>query len=111
LAGSEWRPVVIAGSEVAADTDLFVRFGGEGRVEGYGGCNRFFATYETAADSIAIGRIGATRRACPGPVMELESRFLRQLEASRRYRRERIDLTLGDGEGNALMRLIQTDAD
>jgi heat shock protein HslJ len=111
LGGSEWRPIVIAETEVPADSDLFVRFGGKGRVEGYGGCNRFFATFEIAADSIAIGRIGATRRACPGPVMELKSRFLRQLEASQRYRRERVDLTLGDAEGNTLMQLIQTDAD
>lgn len=32
---------------------------------GFGGCNRFFGTYEATARSLSFGAMGATRMACP----------------------------------------------
>ncbi len=32
---------------------------------GFGGCNRFFGTYQTSGQSLTLGAIGATRMACP----------------------------------------------
>jgi heat shock protein HslJ len=32
---------------------------------GFGGCNRFFGSYETAGKSLTFGAMGATRMACP----------------------------------------------
>jgi heat shock protein HslJ len=32
---------------------------------GFGGCNRFFGTYEATDDSLSFGAMGATRMACP----------------------------------------------
>jgi putative lipoprotein len=111
LAGSEWRPTEIGGIEVPADATLFVRFGGEGKLQGHGGCNRFFGTYKLAGDGIKIGPLGATRMACAEPVMEREALFLRALGNARKFVRERIDLSLIDGAETPLVRLIQTDAD
>jgi len=111
LAGSEWRPTEIGGIEVPAGTELFVRFGGEGRLEGHGGCNGFFGSYELEGDRIETGPLGATRMACSEPVMETEFRFMSALEKAERVERDRIDLTLLDGSGSPLARLIQTDAD
>ena len=54
LAGSEWRPVEIGSVQVPAGAELFVRFGGEGKLEGHGGCNRFFGSYELAVDRVEI---------------------------------------------------------
>lgn len=32
---------------------------------GFGGCNRFFGTYQTSGQSLTLGAMGATRMACP----------------------------------------------
>lgn len=32
---------------------------------GFGGCNRFFGSYESAGESLTFGSLGATRMACP----------------------------------------------
>ena len=111
LAGSEWRPLDIAGVEVPANAGLFVQFGGAGKLQGHGGCNRFLGTYEVSAAQIEIGPIGATRMACAAAVMEQEFRFLQALSDAKRFQRDRIDLLLTDAEGMPLARLIQTDAD
>ena len=111
LAGSEWRPTEIGGVEVPAGSDLFVRFGGEGKLRGHGGCNGFFGTYRLAGDGIEIGKLGATRMACAEPVMAREALFLQALAKARQFARDRIDLLLTDGAGNPVVRLIQTDAD
>ena len=111
LAGSEWRPTEIGNIENPAGSEMFVRFGGESKIEGHGGCNRFFGTYKLVGDRIEIGPLGATRMACPEPIMEREARFLGALENATQFVRERIDLTLTDNAGNTVVRLLQTDAD
>ncbi len=111
LAGSEWRPTEIGDIKVPADSEMFVRFGGEGKLEGHGGCNRFLGTYKLAGDGIEIGPLGVTRMGCPKPVMESEARFLQALGNARQFVRDRIELSLTDNAGNPVIRLIQTDAD
>ena len=111
LAGSEWRPLEVAGTEIPADAGLFVQFRGEGKLRGHGGCNGFFGSYRLDGDGIEIGPLGATRMACAGDVMARETVFLETLAKARQFRRDRIDLLLSDADGNPLVRLIQTDAD
>ena len=111
LARSEWRPTEIGNIEVPAGSQMFVRFDDEGQVVGHGGCNRFFGTYNLTGNRIEIGALGATRMACPKPVMEHELRFLQALEDAGRLVRDGIDMSLTDGAGNPLVRLLQTDAD
>lgn len=111
LAGSEWRPLEIAGVAVPAEPEMFVRFEGEGKLAGNGGCNGFFGTYRVDGDAIEIGPIGATRRACETPVMDLEIHLFDALAKSVSYARDRIALELMDAAGNVTMRLRQTDAD
>src|SRR5258706_521725 len=64
-----------------------MRFG-DGRVEGFGGCNRFAARYVqdvVGARSIAIGRIEVVRRLCdPGP-QAAEARVLEVLQSVSSY--------------------------
>ncbi|MHA1530346.1 MAG: META domain-containing protein [Alphaproteobacteria bacterium] len=111
LAGGEWRPVEIGSVQIPADAGMFVRFAGGGKLEGHGGCNRFFGSYELAEDRIAIGPLGATRMACQQPIMEHEMRFLQALGNARRFARGRIDLVFTDEEGAPVAKLIQRDAD
>lgn len=111
LAGSEWRPVELGGAPIAADVRVWVRFEGEGKLTGHGGCNRFFGGFKLDGEQIEIGPMGATRMACPEAVMDLESKFLAALQQSRSFVRDKIRLTLSDVDGNLVARLAQTDAD
>ncbi len=112
LVGSEWRPTNIGDIKIPASSEMFVRFGGERKLEGHGGCNRFLGTFKLAGDGIEIGPLGVTRMACSKPaVMEREVRFLEALQNAKRFLRDRIDLSLIDNAGNPVVRLIQTDAD
>jgi heat shock protein HslJ len=55
-------------------------------VRGFSGCNRFTAPVkETKPGEIDIGPAAGTKMACPQPQMDLEQRFLTQLDAVNRY--------------------------
>jgi heat shock protein HslJ len=114
LAGSEWQPVELGGQPVPPQPEApeqFIRFEGDGKVAGNAGCNRFFGSYGTAGDALQLGAMGATRMACPDPVMMWEDRFLKSLQAATRYRREGTELTLMNADGGAVARLRQRDFD
>ena len=68
LTGSDWRLVSFgtAGAEtnVIAGTTVNVKFGEDGRASGSTGCNSYSGTYQVRGDSITIGRLASTRRAC-----------------------------------------------
>lgn len=111
LAGSEWRPVAIAGEPVAAETTMFVQFRASGEFLGHGGCNRFSGKYEIEDEGISIGPLSAARMACPPPVMTLEDAFLARLQQAERFERHGFELIVYDDGDVAVLRLTQTDAD
>lgn len=111
LAGSEWRPTQVGSSAISPQSKLFVQFKGEGTLAGQGGCNRFFGKYEISGNKIKIGPLGATRMACPGPVMNLETTFFTALETSSMFLRDSARLQLFDANGKQQILLIQTDRD
>ena len=47
-----------------------------GRVHGFSGCNQFMGSYRLDGGRLALGPIGGTMMACPGPAMALERAFL-----------------------------------
>ena len=51
---------------------------------GFGGCNRFFGSYEVSGKSLRFGAMGATRMACPEG-MDQEQDLFTALEATTRY--------------------------
>jgi heat shock protein HslJ len=111
LAGSEWRPVQV-GERVPPDSsNLFVRFEAGGRLSGHNGCNGFFGAYEITGDRIAIGPLGATRRACEEAVMALETAFMQALEQARGFARDGTRLEFTDEQGDTSAIFIQTDWD
>ena len=84
FAGTRWQVVLelpLTGEQPN------MRFG-DGRVEGFGGCNRFVARYVpdvVGARAIAIGRIEVDRRLCdPGP-KAAEARLLEVLQSVSSY--------------------------
>jgi heat shock protein HslJ len=111
LVGSQWRPVRIGPTSVPNDARAFIRFETEGRLVGHGGCNRFFGTYQTTDGGIVFDRLGATRMACPKPVMDTEKALFAALEQARNLVRSGSELRLFDANGNELALLIQSDRD
>ena len=85
LAGTSWRLVDLAGIEVLVEPAPTIAFPDEGRVAGSGSCNRFFGSATISGDSIALGSLGATKMACPEPIMEQEKRYLEALGNATRF--------------------------
>jgi len=81
----------------------YLRFG-DGRVEGFGGCNRFVARYvqdTVGARAIAIGRIEMNRHLCDEFAQATESRLLEVLAAVSSYTIT-ADLMVMTGSGGTL---------
>ena len=81
-----WLIVEIDGEATELTGDLLrddryaVDFGNE-RFMGYGGCNRFSATYTLVGRTLSAGPLMSTRRACPEPTMGRERRLFEILSA------------------------------
>ena len=62
----------------AAD-QIFIQFNeAEHRVNGRGGCNRFFGNYEMESSRLKFSPMGATRMACPD--LQTETEFFQMLD-------------------------------
>ncbi len=88
LVGREWVLRWWGWNEPAADsTGVIFTVGEDGRMNGTGGCNRFFAVL-TEGDSpgdLTIDSGNKTQLACPDPAAATESRFFGQLNAVTRF--------------------------
>ncbi len=83
LEGTEWRLLSVDREDVpAGESPITVRFEGD-RVTGSAGCNNYFAAVEAPTPyELSIGPVGSTRKACPPPVMDAETRYLATLEGA-----------------------------
>ncbi len=58
----------------------------EKSVNGSGGCNSFFGTYELQSDNgITFSKIGSTKMACPDDIMKVERQLFQAFEMANRY--------------------------
>ena len=84
---------------VAGDTELTATFEGT-RLSGDGGCNGFSGSFETTGDSISIGPLASTMRACADPELQTqEQQYLAALELASTFRvtGDRLELVREDG--------------
>jgi heat shock protein HslJ len=107
LEGTQWslqRLVSDNGQTIplVANTEITIRFQG-GRLQGSGGCNRYFAAYEVHGERLSIGRPGATMMACTQAMMDQEQAFLGALEKAASYGIDARRLTLADAGGRRLL--------
>lgn len=82
---------------------VFAVFSTGGNLTGSAGCNAYFATWKEEGNTLIIGPIGSTRRACEPPVMEQEAGYLSLLENVTRYLVRNGTLTLSDSGRNFTM--------
>ncbi len=80
LVGPRWVLTELGrGETVPAEVEIDAVFEPE-RIAGSAGCNRYFASVGSEAPGVMrIGPIGATRRMCPSPAIDLEGRYLAAL--------------------------------
>jgi heat shock protein HslJ len=72
------------------------------QVSGSGGCNTFRTTGVFTAKTLKLGPILSTKKACPAPLMETETRYLKVLAASRSFVRTGNTLMLSTGTARAV---------
>ena len=77
---------------------ITIHFQADGRVTGFAGCNDFFGSFVATDKTLEIGPLGATRKACPAPIMQQETAFLAAIESTTDYYIDGSKLVLGDGE-------------
>jgi heat shock protein HslJ len=108
LEGTAWRAESIDGRpalDVLQQSTL--RFFDRQLAGGSLGCNAYSTTYFADAAGLRFGEIAPTRKMCPVPVMEQESRFSVVLESTRNSRvDDRGALVLLDAQGKPLARLV-----
>jgi len=94
---------------VIVGTKLDAAFGKDGRVSGSGGCNRYDATFETGAGTIAIGPVASTRQYCGtlAGIMEQEQQYLKALATAATYRIDGKQLELRTKSGAVAVTLLR----
>lgn len=55
------------------------------KVTGFAGCNGFFGTYETQANTITFGPIASTKKLCQKKIMDVEYPFLKALNTANAF--------------------------
>jgi heat shock protein HslJ len=87
IAGTEWVLHNWSWNEPAPPSPEVTLAYQDGQVVGSAGCNRYFATATPgeAPGDASFGPVGATRMACPEAAMQVEDRFLQQLQATVKY--------------------------
>ncbi len=68
-------------SVVEPGTSVTLEFADDGSLNGSGGCNNFFGSYELTGDQIAIGQLGSTMMACDTG-MDQETAILAALQSA-----------------------------
>jgi len=100
LPGSAWQVTTFAGQNPLADHPITFEFDTEGNIAGNASCNRFGGTCTVEVDTMKIGPLRSTRRACEPDVMRQEQQFLALLGAVTAWSMdgEELVLTTPDGE-------------
>jgi heat shock protein HslJ len=106
--GTVWRlthldnkPVTSVNAEGSATLHFDVE---TSRFSGSGGCNRISGPYKQKGESLTFGAVVATRMACPGGIMNVETEFTKTLEQVRAWRLAGRTLQLRDGHSRVLAR-------
>jgi heat shock protein HslJ len=108
LAGGHWRPSSISLERLAPETPVYVAFSDDGKVTGFGGCNRFFGGYTVSGNSIKIGPLASTRKGCPD-TLNLEIEFFKALQGAETFEQTDAALVLIGPDGAKLAELVHTD--
>ncbi len=87
LPGTSWLVVTIGGTATLPDSRPTIVFGGDGQVQGTGGCNGYGAPYRVDGDAIEVGDVVSTMMLCEGEELGAqEGTFQAALRGARTWR-------------------------
>jgi len=86
-------------SSVPTGVSGAMSFLASGTIEGFGGCNDFSGAYTVKGDTITIGPLMTTRKACGEPADTFEMQFLAALQKSTKWSVSGANLDLRDDSG------------
>lgn len=84
-----WRIIAVDGKPVPKDSGLKITFK-DATISGFAGCNTFKGPYMfhgTGAQTVTVGPLRTTRKACAAPVMTLENAILRDVGTAHQINR------------------------
>ena len=99
LPGSAWQVITFAGRAPLANDPITFEFDNEGNIAGDASCNRFGGTCTIEGNTIKVGPLRSTRRACDPDVMQQEHKFLDLLAAATTWSLEGEELVINAPEG------------
>ena len=108
LAGTEWVAFAIEGVAEVTNPKPRLRWDGADKLAGTGGCNRFTAPVVVGSNSLRLGALTSTGRACLSMPGSQEDLFFKALELTRKARVEQDQLVLTNEVGKQLVRLLKT---
>jgi heat shock protein HslJ len=103
-----WRVQSIATATAFDSSKTRFDVAEDGRVSSTVGCNVIFGKPEIDGARIGFGAMAATRRACIGPLADLETKYLAALNNVQSYHIDGATLTLLDGAGVPVVILART---
>jgi len=109
ITGQKWRPVLLGAESLADDSGMYVIFEVDGSIKGEGGCNSFSGSLQSTADSISVGPLGMTRKACERRIAQREDLFLRAIQDMTHFEAGAGRLQILDGENVLLAELVLAD--
>ena len=109
LPGSAWQVTTLAGQTPLADHPITLEFDNEGNIAGDGSCNRFGGTCAIEGNTIKVGPLRSTRRACEPEIMQQEQKFLVLLGAVTAWESDADGTLVLRGEGGEIRAQKRTD--
>ena len=106
LQDGEWRVTQISGDVVAQISAPTMTFTADGRLYGSTSCNRFSSSYGLDGNSLEVGNVAATKRACEAGLMQQERRFLDALSLIENASLEAGGFLVLSGNGQRLVAVL-----
>ncbi len=102
LAGTGWTLTTLNGQPALKDATVTLNFA-DGKVTGSDGCNTYSTSYTADGANIKIAEpIATTMMACPDPIMNQASAYLKALGQAATYKTDGKQLSLADASGKEL---------
>ncbi|MDY0058070.1 MAG: META domain-containing protein [Methyloversatilis sp.] len=99
-----WQIREVGTMTVPDEVDAHIEFLPDGRLAGRAGCNRYTGNWARQGHELRFGRIAATRMACAGPAMDIESRLFEMMDkVVRQDRPDERTLILVTGDGRRIV--------
>jgi heat shock protein HslJ len=103
ITGKVWILDSLNNAEPVPNTSITAEFTEDEKVSGSAGCNRYSGQYMLSGSNIEFTQpMASTMMACEQAIMDQESAFFQALSATKSFVINGDQLTLNDGEGQAL---------